>query len=94
MIVQTIISKLKNLTFILMNKRIIHCGDAGLGSASIRILNNMQNKAFIVPQSLKKLSKELQKGIFNDEVYKLLSSDREISLKMLKIWKKKNKYKK
>lgn len=54
----------------------------------------MQNKAFIVPQSLKKLSKELQKGIFNDEVYKLLSSDREISLKMLKIWKKKNKYKK
>ena len=41
----------------LNTKIFIYCADAGLESASIRFFNDMGGKAFIVTQSIKKLSK-------------------------------------
>ena len=68
----------------LKNKRIIYCGDAGLGSASIRVFNDLGGRAFIVTQSIKKLSEELQNDIFNDTGYKLLSNNSYVTLKHMK----------
>ena len=68
----------------LKNKRIIYCGDAGLGSASIRVFNDLGGRAFIVTQSIKKLSEELQNDIFNDTGYKLLSNNSCVTLKHMK----------
>ena len=68
----------------LKNKKIIYCADAGLGSASIRTLNDMAGRAFIVTQSIKKLSDNLQNEIFEDSNYKLLSNNSNISLKNMK----------
>ena len=68
----------------LKNKKIIYCADAGLGSASIRALNDMAGRAFIVTQSIKKLSEELQKEVFEDRNYKLLSNDSNTTLAHMK----------
>ena len=68
----------------LKNKRIIYCGDAGLGSASIRVFNDLGGRAFIVTQSIKKLSEELQNDIFNDTGYRLLSNNSCVTLKHMK----------
>ncbi len=54
-------------------KRFIYCADAGLGSYSIRQFNSMNGRAFVVTQSIKMLSEPLQKSVFNDVDYKLLS---------------------
>ena len=77
-----------NLIKTLKNKRIIYCGDAGLGSASIRAFNDMGGRAFIVTQSIKKLSEELQNDIFNDTDYKLLSNNSCVTLKHMKSFNK------
>jgi len=68
----------------LKNKKLIYCGDAGLGSASIRAFNDMGGRAFIVTQSIKKLSEELQNEIFEDSGYKLLSNNKSLTLAHLK----------
>ena len=68
----------------LKNKKIIYCADAGLGSASIRTLNDMAGRAFIVTQSIKKLSEDLQKEVFEDRNYKLLSNDSKTTLAHMK----------
>ena len=72
----------------LKNKRIIYCGDAGLGSTSIRVFNDLGGRAFIVTQSIKKLSEELQNDIFNDTGYKLLSNNSCVTLKHMKSFNK------
>ena len=74
----------------LKNKKIIYCADAGLASASIRILNDMGGRAFIVTQSVKKLSEELKTIVFKDENYKLLSNDSKITLSFMKSFDKSN----
>ncbi len=71
---------IKNLN----NKKLIYCGDAGLGSASIRTFNDMGGRAFIVTQSIKKLSESLQNELLKDEGFKLLSSDDETTISKLK----------
>ena len=68
----------------LHNKKLIYCGDAGLGSASIRAFNDMGGKAFIVTQSIKKLSQKIQDEIFEDSNYKTLSKGEEKTLKFMK----------
>lgn len=65
-------------------KRFIYCADGGLGSLNIRKFNSMGGRAFIVTQSVKKLSKKLQEAVFNDYDYKLLSNDTSTSIKKLK----------
>lgn len=68
----------------LNNKKLIYCGDAGLGAASIRTFNDMGGRAFIVTQSIKKLSESLQNELLKDEGFKLLSSDDETTISKLK----------
>jgi len=66
------------------NKKIIYCADAGLGSLDIRLFNDAGQRAFIVTQSIKKLSDVLKEAVFNDFDYKLLSNDHAITLKVMK----------
>ena len=68
----------------LKKKEFIYCGDAGLGSASIRAFNDMGGRAFIVTQSIKKLNEEFQNELLKDEGFKLLSNDKAITLNELK----------
>lgn len=61
-------------------KKFIYCADAGLGSYNIRKFNSMGGRAFIVTQSIKKLSDVLKEAVFNDFDYKLLSNDTSVSI--------------
>jgi transposase len=65
-------------------KQFIYCADAGLGSFDIRQYNSMGGRAFIVTQSIKKLSKKLQEAVFNDYDYRRLSDDTSITLAHMK----------
>lgn len=74
----------KKLVKMFRGKKFIYCADAGLGSLSIRNFNSMGGRAFIVTQSVKKLSEKLQTAVFNDCDYRLLSSDDTVSLQEMK----------
>ncbi|MDO4556329.1 MAG: IS1634 family transposase [Lachnospiraceae bacterium] len=78
----------KKLTALLKGKKLIYCADAGLGSLNIRNFNSMGGRAFIVTQSIKKLSNTLQSAVFNDVDYKLLSSDTDVLIADLKAFDK------
>ncbi len=56
----------------------------GPGSLKIRNFNSMGERAFIVTQSIKKLSDRLKKAVFNDYDYRLLSSDLPVTIESLK----------
>ena len=73
----------KELGRMLEGKPFIYCADAGLGSYHIRNFNSMGGRAFIVTQSIKKLSEILQQAVFNDYEYRLLSSGNNISLEWM-----------
>ncbi len=70
--------------------KFIYCADAGLGSYHIRKFNSMGGRAFIVTQSIKKLSDTLKTAVFNDCGYKLLSNDVPVSVGDLKTMDKTN----
>lgn len=74
----------KKLTRMLDGKKFIYCADAGLGSLNIRKFNSMGGRAFIVTQSIKKLSDTLKKAVFNDYDYRLLSDNRRFSIEKMK----------
>ena len=74
----------KKLVKMFKGKKFIYCADAGLGSLSIRNFNSMGGRAFIVTQSIKKLSGKLQTAVFNDCDYRLLSSNGTVSLQEMK----------
>lgn len=74
----------KELSRMLKGKPFIYCADAGLGSYHIRNFNSMGGRAFIVTQSIKKLSEVLQQAVFNDCDYRLLSSGESVSLQWMK----------
>lgn len=74
----------KELVKMFHGKKFIYCADAGLGSVNIRKFNSMGGRAFIVTQSIKKLSEKLQKAVFNDCGYRLLSSNTPVSIKHMK----------
>ena len=73
----------KELTKMLKGKPFIYCADAGLGSYNIRNFNSMGGRAFVVTQSIKKLSNVLQQAVFSDCDYRLLSTGAEISVEHL-----------
>jgi len=62
----------------------IYCADAGLDSYNIRSHNSMGGKAFIITQSIKKLSDVLQKAVFNDYDYRRLSDGSRITIEHMK----------
>ena len=68
----------------LKGAKFIYCADAGLGSYTIRQFNSMGGRAFIVTQSLKKLSSVLKEAVFNDYDYRLLSNDVPVSVEAMK----------
>lgn len=74
----------EKLVSMFKDKKFIYCADAGLGSMNIRKFNSMGGRAFIVTQSIKKMSDTFKEAVFNDFDYKLLSSDKEFSLKEMK----------
>lgn len=65
-------------------KRFIYCADAGLSSYHIRNFNSMGGRAFVVTQSVKKLSGALKDAVFNDFDYRLLSDDSPCSVSDMK----------
>ena len=71
--------------------KFIYCADAGLGSYNIRKFNSMGGRAFIVTQSIKKLSDVLKTAVFNDFEYKLLSNNTPVSVEHLKTMDKNDK---
>lgn len=73
------------------NSKFIYIADGGLGSYNIRKFNSMGGRAFIVTQSIKKLSDDLKKAVFNDYDYKLLSNDHDISIEHMKSFNKQDK---
>lgn len=74
----------KQLTKMFQGKKFIYCADAGLGSLNIRNFNSMGGRAFIVTQSIKKLSSTLQQAVFNDTDYRLLSTDEPVTIQDMK----------
>ena len=74
----------KKLTQMFQKKKFIYCADAGLGSLHIRNFNSMGGRAFVVTQSIKKLSDKLKKAVFNDYDYRLLSSDAPVTIEKMK----------
>lgn len=74
----------KELLKMIDGAKFIYCADAGLGSYNIRKFNSMGGRAFIVTQSIKKLSDILKTAVFNDYDYKLLSTDKQVSIEALK----------
>lgn len=74
----------KEIVKMLDSAKFIYCADAGLGSYTIRKFNSMGGRAFIVTQSVKKLSAVLKEAVFNDYDYKLLSDDTPTTIKKMK----------
>jgi transposase len=74
----------KKITKMFKGKPFIYCADAGLGSFNIRQYNAMGGRAFIVTQSVKKLSDRLQQAVFNDFDYRRLSDGSPASIKHMK----------
>ena len=74
----------KKLSKMLKGKKFIYCADAGLGSLNIRQFNSMGGRAFVVTQSVKKLSDVLKEAVFNDCDYHLLSNGKPVSLEQMK----------
>ena len=80
----------EKLTKMFHGKKFIYCADAGLGSFNIRNFNSMGGRAFIVTQSIKKLSDPLKQAVFNDFDYRLLSSDAPVTIAEMKTFDKKD----
>jgi hypothetical protein len=80
----------KKITKMFKGKPFIYCADAGLGSLNIRKYNSMGGRAFVVTQSIKKLSQKLQQAIFNDYGYLRLSNNEEITISEMKAFDRKN----
>ena len=74
----------KDILKMLPGAQFIYCADAGLGSYNIRKFNSMGGRAFIVTQSIKKMSNVLKEAVFNDYDYRLLSMDTPVSIENMK----------
>ena len=74
----------KKLTKMFKGKPFIYCADAGLGSSSIRKYNSMGGRAFVVTQSVKKLSQKLQDAVFDDFEYRRLSDNSPATIEYMK----------
>lgn len=73
------------------NSQFIYCSDGGLGSYTIRKFNSLGGRAFIVTQSIKKLSDTLKEAVFNDFDFRLLSDNSPIQISDMKAFDTKDK---
>lgn len=60
--------------------RFVVCTDAGLGSNENRKFNNIQNRSYIVTQSLKRIKGHLKEWALSPEGWHTLNSDKKINL--------------
>jgi len=74
----------KKIVRMFKGKPFIYCADAGLGSFNIRHFNSMGGRAFIITQSIKKLSNKLQAAVFNDFDYRMLSNNSHSTIEFMK----------
>ena len=74
----------KQLVKMFKNKKFIYCADGGINSYNIRLYNSFSDRAFVVTQSLKKVSKTIQDAVLSDCDYRLLSNNRPFSLDAMK----------
>ncbi len=74
----------REIVKMLEGAQFVYCADAGLGSYNIRKFNSLGGRAFIVTQSIKKLSDVLKEAIFEGGDYKLLSDDSPVSIAQMK----------
>ena len=74
----------REIVRMLEGAQFIYCADGGLGSYNIRKFNSLGGRAFIVTQSIKKLSDILKQAIFEGGDYRLLSDDMPVSLSFMK----------
>jgi transposase len=80
----------KQMIKMLDGKKFIYCADAGVGSLAIRKFNSMGGRAFVVTQSIKKLAEVLKQAVFNDYGYRLLSSDKPVTIANMKTFDRKD----
>jgi transposase len=74
----------KKIVKMFRGKPFIYCADAGLGSLNIRKYNSFGGKSFIVTQSVKKLSAQMQQAVFNDFDYRRLTDDSPATIRHMK----------
>ena len=61
-------------------QKFIYCSDAGLGSENIRTYNHMGERAFIVTQSIKKLSAEEKTWALNKNGFRRVSDNKFVNI--------------
>lgn len=61
----------------------IYCSDSGLGSQDNKLFNDMNNRSYVITQSLKKLKQEDREIALNPEQYRKIGSDKFIDLRNL-----------
>ena len=64
--------------------KLIYCADGGLGSYPIRKYNSMGEKAYIVTQSIKKLSDVMKEAVFSDCDFRRKSNNDPFTVKTMK----------
>lgn len=64
-------------------QKFIYCSDAGLGSESIRNYNHMDERAFIVTQSIKKLPAEDKTWALSKEGFRRVSDNKPVDITTL-----------
>ena len=64
--------------------RVSHCADGGLGSYAIREYNSMGERAYIVTQSVKKLSAVMKEAVFADCDYRRKSNNEPMTIQGMK----------
>ncbi len=74
----------KEVVNMLEKAEFIYCADAGLESYNIRKFNSMGGRAFIITQSIRKLSETFKTAVFNDYEYRLLSDDSPVTISRMK----------
>jgi len=74
----------KEIVRMFRGQKFIYCADAGVGSLDIRKYNSMGGRAFIITQSIKKLSGQLQDAVFNDYGYRRLSDNSPATIEYMK----------
>lgn len=61
-------------------RKFIYCSDAGLGSEAIRCFNHIGERAYIVTQSIKKLSKEDKAWALDKKGFRRVSDDNPVDI--------------
>ena len=65
-------------------ERFVVCTDGGPGSETNRLFNDIEDRAFVVTQSLKKLKKEERESAMNDEGWRRVSDNKPVDIREIR----------